>query len=370
VKQFYNESARLGRGNGAEEVGEEAVGGGDHPGLVLDDGEAEDIEIEAEGGSGALKLSERIGERKLLGKDAGADAGRSAFGAADEFDAQVGGAGGADSFGGDGANADALDFVEADGNAHEDDDESGDFDGGVPAIEIIGGIGFGDADSLGGFDGFLEREAALHFGEDDVRGGIQDTAKAAELDGGKGVREKRKDRGAVHDRGLEEEFAGVGAGEVAEFLKSVDDRTFIGADGVGAGFERGAEMFDGGMAGVAIEGGGFEEDVGASGFKPLADVARSRPRGRIGKLMVQERGSVEAIGIGDPADAAGGDASEGPVEIVVAAEEFALGEEEAEKFLADVAEADESEIIGADGSASCKANRYAANRPRDILTNS
>ena len=43
----------------------------------------------------------------------------------------------------------------------------------------------------------------------------------------------------------------------------MDDGAFVGGDGVGSVLEGGADVVDGGLAGLHVEGGGFEEDVGA-----------------------------------------------------------------------------------------------------------
>jgi len=45
---------------GADEVGQEAVAGGVDAGVVFDEGEAEDVEIEADGGAAAFEIGERI----------------------------------------------------------------------------------------------------------------------------------------------------------------------------------------------------------------------------------------------------------------------------------------------------------------------
>ena len=42
----------------------------------------------------------------------------------------------------------------------------------------------------------------------------------------------------------------------------MDDRAFVGGDGVGSLIEGGADMVDRGLAVLDVEGGGFEEDVG------------------------------------------------------------------------------------------------------------
>jgi hypothetical protein len=42
----------------------------------------------------------------------------------------------------------------------------------------------------------------------------------------------------------------------------VDDGAFVGSDGVGSVIEGGADVVDGGLAVLDVEGGGFEEDSG------------------------------------------------------------------------------------------------------------
>src|ERR1700722_14023187 len=69
---FANDRADIGRSvlrpyifcgglfaDGADEIGEEAVAGGVDAGVVLDEREAEDVEIEADGGAAAFEIGER-----------------------------------------------------------------------------------------------------------------------------------------------------------------------------------------------------------------------------------------------------------------------------------------------------------------------
>ena len=77
---------------------------------------------------------------------------------------------------------------------------------------------------------------------------------------------QREDGDAIHDGGFEEEALVVGGGEVAEFAVGVDDGALVGGDGVGSVGEGGADVIDGGLAGLDIERGGFEEDVGTGGL--------------------------------------------------------------------------------------------------------
>jgi hypothetical protein len=48
----------------------------------------------------------------------------------------------------------------------------------------------------------------------------------------------------------------------------VDDGAFVRGDGVGSVGEGGADVIDGGLAVLDIEGSGFEEDVGLGGLQP------------------------------------------------------------------------------------------------------
>ena len=61
-------------------------------------------------------------------------------------------------------------------------------------------------------------------------------------------------------------------GEIAQFAVGVDDRSFVGGDGVGSVLKRGANVRDRGLAIFDVEGCSFEEDVGASGGKPFVQV--------------------------------------------------------------------------------------------------
>src|SRR5262249_23526177 len=108
----------LSRMDGSEEVGEEAVGGGFNAGIVFDDGEAENVEVEADGGAGAFEVGERIAGEKKFGADHTFDPGAAAFGAANELVAHACGADAADFFGAKVAQARALDLIKLYRNSH------------------------------------------------------------------------------------------------------------------------------------------------------------------------------------------------------------------------------------------------------------
>ncbi len=125
-------------------------------------------------------------------------------------------------------------------------------------------------------------------------------------------------------------------------MESVDDRAFIRGDGVGAELESGFDVVGGGLAGLRVEGAGFEEDVGAAALEPFADVARRLALQRMrGPVIVEDGERVEAVGVGAPAVAASGDSSQAPADVVAAAELGFLGDEEAEERAADVPEPDD-----------------------------
>ena len=67
------------------------------------------------------------------------------------------------------ADAFALDVFQSYRDIHQDCDQGGGFDGGVPAVDVVGGVGFGDSQGLRFFQSFLEGEALLHLAQDYVR---------------------------------------------------------------------------------------------------------------------------------------------------------------------------------------------------------
>src|SRR5579863_6919229 len=71
--------------DGADEIGEEAVASGFDAGVVLDEGEAEDVEIESHGGAATFEIGERIAREEQFRLHAAIDANTAAFGATDEL---------------------------------------------------------------------------------------------------------------------------------------------------------------------------------------------------------------------------------------------------------------------------------------------
>jgi len=64
-----------------------------------------------------------------------------------------------------------------------------------------------------------------------------------------------------------------------------------------------------------------------------------------GKVAIQNGNGIEPVGIGDPAGPARGDTRQPPADVVAAAELGFLGDEEPQEGAADVAEADDSEVV-------------------------
>ena len=150
-------------------------------------------------------------------------------------------------------------------------------------------------------------------------------------------------------------------GKVAEFAVGVHDGALVGGDGVGSVLEGGADVGDGGLAVVHVEGGGFEEDVGLGGGEPGADVACDGTAGaRIwsdfrlfaGRSARATYIGIDSVWVGDPSQAAGGDAGDAVGNAVAVAEFLGAIFEKADEGPVDVAEAEEAEVVGADGDSS------------------
>jgi hypothetical protein len=94
-------------------------------------------------------------------------------------------------------------------------------------------------------------------------------------------------------------------------------------------FEGGADVVYGGLAVFHVEGRGFEEDVGLGGGEPVANVrrlwirfpARGHECPRYTGLSHTGFG-IQAVGIGDPAQAARGDSGDAIRDAVASAEFF------------------------------------------------
>jgi hypothetical protein len=209
--------------------------------------------------------------------------------------------------------------------------QGGGFDGGVPAVDVVRGVGFGDAEGLRFFQRFVEGEAFFHLARGSrwwwssgFRGSLAGEPSA--------LIEERKNWDAIHDGGFEEESSCRARREIAELAVGVDDGAFVGGDGVGSVLEGGADVVDGGLSGFDVERCGFEEDVGLGGGEPGADVgqllirfaavqrAEPAPWTSSGQALSLSKGvsaphlfrrmGIQTIRVGDPTQAAGGDAGD------------------------------------------------------------
>jgi hypothetical protein len=84
------------------------------------------------------------------------------------------------------------------------------------------------------------------------------------MNGGQLV-EQRKDGNAVQHGGFEQEALAARGRQIAQLAVGMNDGAFVGGDGVGSVLEGGADVVDGGLAVLDVEGSGFEEDVGVGG---------------------------------------------------------------------------------------------------------
>jgi hypothetical protein len=244
------------------EVRQQAIGGCVEARIFFGDREAgEDVGFEINVGRCAGDFGHRLRAQYLFWLHACLDAVFGAAGAADQFEGPSIALRVSDGLRCQFADAFALDPIQADRSIHQNCDQSCGFCCGVPAVDVVGGIGFGDAEFLRFLQRFVETQALFHLAKDDVGGGVQDSVKTLQMDGGE-VFEQGEDRDAIHHGGFEEEALAFRCGQVAEFAVRVDDGAFVGGDGVGSVADGGADVVDGGLSGLDVEGGGFEEDIG------------------------------------------------------------------------------------------------------------
>src|SRR5262245_34547808 len=120
----------------------------------------------------------------------------------------------------------------------------------------------------------------------------------------------------------------------------MDDRAFVGGDGVSAQLERGFDVFDCGLTGLNVERAGFEDEVGARTLEPFAKIAR-RSLGRRGPMVVEDGKRIQAVGISEPATAARSDSGETPADVVAAAEFGFFGDQQTQESAPYIAEAND-----------------------------
>src|ERR1019366_6418444 len=71
----------------------------------------------------------------------------------------------------------------------------------------------------------------------------------------------------IRNGGLEGKGVDSGGGGFVKKKEGVDDWSLVSGDGVGSWLEGGADGVGGGLAGLHVEGGCFEEDVGLCFFQ-------------------------------------------------------------------------------------------------------
>src|SRR5580704_972429 len=103
-------------------------------------------------------------------------------------------------------------------------------------------------------------------------------------------------------------------------------------------------MIGSGLAGAAVERGGFEENSRVCSLEPLSHILRFAPGRGFREAIGEKRRRIEAFRISDPADAPRSDARESPFDAIGAAEHVGLGHQEPHEFLAYISEANKRDI--------------------------
>ena len=110
--------------------------------------------------------------------------------------------------------------------------------GGVCAVYVEGGIGFGEASVLGVFEGLGVGSALLnHFGEDEVGCSVYDSVEGVGAVGGEAVDDGSDDGDAAGAGGFESDAAVVFSGEGEEGGAVMGQERLVGGDNVFSGFE-------------------------------------------------------------------------------------------------------------------------------------
>jgi hypothetical protein len=130
----------------------------------------------------------------------------------------------------------------------------------------------------------------------------------------------------------------------------VDDRPFVGGDGVNAQAQGRAQIIGGGLAGVRVHRGVLEEHIGLAGLEPLGQrvhvgEGRLALGGEGAQVAMQQLLGAVAAGVGVPAQPPRRHAGEGELGVVLLAQFGALAVEELHQGAADVAEAQEGEVV-------------------------
>ena len=128
------------------------------------------------------------------------------------------------------------------------------------------------------------------------------------------------------------------------------DRTFVGGDGVHVELEGGAQVAEGGLAGVVIDGGVLEEHIRLAEVEQLEGICGGGVAGeefKAGARGSQAQGviNIHAVGVSDQAVVGGADGGDGEGEVEIGGKLGCFALQEAEEGLADVAKTEQGEVI-------------------------
>src|SRR5262249_33834230 len=221
--------------------------------------------------------------------------------------------------------------------------------GGVPAVQIVRSIAFGDAKRLRATNGLLERQSLFHFRQNNVGSRIQYTGKCAELDGGQSGRKKRKNWNTIHHGGFTEKTLPPFTSQGHQFVIRVNDRPFIRGDCVRSMVQGGFQVIGCGLAALRVKRTGFEEHIGTRAIKPFVYVRKNFEMRSLRPMTVQKCDRIQSFRIGNPAGATRGDTCEPPPDIVAAAQLRFLCDEETKQRAPDIAETDDSKVVERNG---------------------
>ncbi len=262
--EFLEEERRGAEGDG-EDVGEDGGGGGFSAGAAADvNSLTGGVSGDGVGVEGAVDVGQELVGGDEGGMDSEGEAVGGFFADGEKF------AGVVEFFGefevdvGEGVDAGAVDFVEGDFCAEGEGGEDGEFVCGVGAVDVEGGVCFGEAGGLGAAEGVGVGLLVLgHLGEDVVAGAVDDADDAGDVVGEEGLGEcgDDGDGSAAGSFELDAFFGAFGGGE--DFLAVDGEEVFVGGDDVFAGFEGFEDEGAGGFE-AADE---FDDDVGVGVFE-------------------------------------------------------------------------------------------------------
>ncbi len=307
---------------GVEDVGDDGAGGGLRPGArALEEDAIQEVAFDLDGVEDAVDF----GQRLVFGQQDGVDA--RLYGAVflladgEELDCVAHLAGVAEVLGAEVGDAFAIDLVGRDDGAEGEAGEDGDLVGGVDALHVVRGVGFGVAERLRAAQGIGEVAAFLaHGSQDVVRGAVDDGGDGSDVVGEEVALEGRDYGYAAADAGFVEDVDVVLAGGVEQLGAVLGHDLLVGGDDVASGLEGLAHEAESGVLaaeeldddvelgreevfGVAGDDGGVEAEAHGL-FDILFEDANEGERaakllGEKGLLIEQDAGD----GAADDADA-------------------------------------------------------------------